>query len=118
VAVFDRPPIENCQPGFKSRCPKQWENLAGTDDPTVRHCEVCQKPVHYCRTLDEARARARQGDCVAVQLGVRRHPGDLNARTTADAAGQMLLGLIDASHRRSAAKAAEAQVRRPWWKFW
>jgi uncharacterized protein (TIGR02996 family) len=116
VAVFDRPTIENCEPVFKSRCPKRWENLKGTNDPNVRHCDSCQKPVHYCRTLPEAQAHTRQGHCVAVQLGVQRHPGDLSSRNTAETAGALLERLVDESHRRSASKATAP--RRPWWKFW
>ena len=34
--------------GFRSgKCPSQWENLADTDDPLIRRCEVCQDNVRF-----------------------------------------------------------------------
>lgn len=77
VAVFDRPPIENCDEAFKFQCPKQWVALTGTDDPKVRRCEGCRKLVYYCATIDEAHEHAQLGRCVAVSLAVLRSPGDL-----------------------------------------
>lgn len=77
VAIFDRPRIENCDATFAFKCPKTWEQLAGTDDPNVRHCPTCDEEVHYCHTLDQARGHALSGHCVAVATGVDRFPGDL-----------------------------------------
>src|SRR5262245_38633654 len=77
VAIFDRPRIENCDELFAFKCPKQWEQLKGTDDPTVRHCDACRKEVYYCHTVREAFEHARHGDCVAIAEGVARSPGDL-----------------------------------------
>jgi len=51
VEVFDRPKIENCAPTFKFQCPKQWESLTVTGDPTVRHCGACDKDVYYCHPI-------------------------------------------------------------------
>jgi uncharacterized protein (TIGR02996 family) len=77
VVIFDRPRVENCDALFAFKCPKQWEKLKGTDDPTVRLCDACQKEVYYCHTIREAFEHARQGDCVAIAEGVPRSPGDL-----------------------------------------
>ena len=40
VAIFDRPRVENCDELFAFKCPKQWEKLQGTDDPTVRQPDI------------------------------------------------------------------------------
>ena len=77
VAALARVPIENCPVRFAFRCPRKWENLTPTEDPAVRFCHACQKSVHYCGTLGEARRHARAGHCVAVDLGVARARGDL-----------------------------------------
>jgi uncharacterized protein (TIGR02996 family) len=118
IAVFDRPKIENCELAFRFQCPKQWEQLKvrGTD-PAVRHCDSCNKPVYYCSTLPEAQGHARQGHCVAVQLGVLRYPDDLKPLLTADeieAAAMTALGFFDADYFPE----PEPPRRRPWWKFW
>jgi uncharacterized protein (TIGR02996 family) len=114
VEVFDRPKIENCNAAFRFQCPKQWENLKVTGEPTVRHCDACDKSVHYCHTLPEAQNRARHGDCVAVQLGVLRYPDDLKPNdreeTLEDA---MVMGLFNYSY-----DPPPPPPRRPWWKFW
>ncbi|MBA4062630.1 MAG: hypothetical protein C0501_02770 [Isosphaera sp.] len=109
VAVFDRPPIENCDELFAFRCPKKWEALRGTDDPGVRHCDACGKAVHYCRDLWEAYGHARRGACVAVAGGVARHPGDLGHDPTAPRVLEMI-GLLRMPE--------PPPRRRPWWKFW
>ena len=109
VAIFDRPRIENCDELFASKCSKKWEQLAGTDDPSVRHCPTCGKDVFYCHSLEDASFRALFGDCVAVATGVNRFPGDLPGDWP-DAAGPplLLLGRPTVPH----------PPRRPWWKFW
>jgi uncharacterized protein (TIGR02996 family) len=80
VAALARVPVENCPVRFAFRCPRKWENLTPTEDPAVRFCGGCQKSVHYCGTLAEARQHARAGHCVAVDLGVPRSRGDLVRR--------------------------------------
>lgn len=90
LAVISRPAIENCD--FSYLCPKQWEKLEATDQPTVRFCENCQKNVHYCTTVREARDLASEGHCVAVDPRQPRRPDDLETRP-------MLMGVIDVSDR-------------------
>ena len=104
--VFDRPKIENCEAGFQFQCPRQWENLKVTGEPTVRHCNACRKNVHYCCTLSEAQSHARQGHCVAVQLGVLRYPDDLKPREYEELEDDvMVMGLM---------AYPEPEPRRPW----
>jgi uncharacterized protein (TIGR02996 family) len=112
VEVFDRPKIENCDAAFRFQCPKQWENLKVTGYPAVRHCDACQKKVHYCHTLPEAQAHARQGHCVAVQLGVLRHLDDLKPTNREEYLDEsMVMGMFNYSYD-------PPPPRRPWWKFW
>jgi uncharacterized protein (TIGR02996 family) len=77
LRVVSTVPVENCG-RFSFECPKWWDTLAATDDPAVRSCDACQKPVRYCATIDEAKPHVRDGHCVAVQLGQARWPGDLD----------------------------------------
>jgi uncharacterized protein (TIGR02996 family) len=109
VAIFDRPRIENCDELFAFKCPKQWEKLQGTDDPLVRHCDACKKNVYYCHDIREAYGHARQGDCVAVALGVLRYPRDL--KRDPDSHEVVTAGIM--------IPVSEPEPpRRPWWKFW
>jgi uncharacterized protein (TIGR02996 family) len=77
LRIVSRVPIENCELWFEFQCPKQWDKLQPTAEAGVRFCEVCQKNVHYSRTVNQARGHALQGRCVAVELGVPRSKGDL-----------------------------------------
>ena len=51
---------------FDYACPRRWETLQPTDDPAIRRCDACARPVFRCDDLDTAEARARNGDCIAV----------------------------------------------------
>ena len=77
LAVLGRSEIENCQVTFKFRCPQKWNKLQPTGKAAVRYCESCRKKVYYCGTIEEAQDHAEEGHCVAVDIGVVRHPGDL-----------------------------------------
>ena len=78
LTVVSKLPIEKCAVRFEFRCPKRWENLRATDDPNVRDCVACGKPVYHSNTIAEAKEHARRGDCVALSLLVKRSPGDLD----------------------------------------
>jgi uncharacterized protein (TIGR02996 family) len=110
IAVFDRPPIENCDEAFAFQCPKQWENLGPTADPAVRRCAGCRKLVYYCRTVGEAREHARQGHCVEVQLGLLRFPDDLDSL--------LAFGDDEVEMGDFAPDYDPGPEPRPWWKFW
>jgi len=71
-----RRPIEGC-PAFDFSCPKLWSELAPTDRDGVRHCGACDQPVYYCASVEEARAHAARGACVALDVTSPRWAGDL-----------------------------------------
>jgi len=75
---YDSPPIELCDIEFKFACPKEWDQLALTDDENTRFCSECSRRVFYCDTIDEARFHATRNECVAVADAVNRYLGDLN----------------------------------------
>ena len=60
--------IRNCLPVFRVVCPLQWEALAPTDDPCVRHCGQCDRRVYYCTTDAETVAHAEAGHCIAREV--------------------------------------------------
>ncbi|MBA4189565.1 MAG: hypothetical protein C0467_16390 [Planctomycetaceae bacterium] len=103
--VFDRPSIENCDDEFAFKCPKKWEQLKGTDDPRVRHCNTCEKKVYYCLTDREARMRAERGLCVALASKVRYRPLDPDVQVVST------MGIMRMPE-------PDPVQPRPWWKFW
>jgi len=76
--AVSRPAIERCAPDFAFRCPKEWGALARTADPAVRFCSQCTKPVYYAASVAEARDRAANHECVALDLTAARGDGDLD----------------------------------------
>jgi uncharacterized protein (TIGR02996 family) len=64
---------------FEFVCDKRWDEMATTEDDTIRHCKQCKQNVHYCDTIVTAREHAAKGHCVAVDLGIIRSPGDINS---------------------------------------
>jgi uncharacterized protein (TIGR02996 family) len=103
LAVVSCLPIENCHGKrtqedqaisqsdglnfFNYQCDRRWEDLKPTDDQTVRSCDTCQQGVHYCDTIMQAREHAWAGHCVAIDLGVIRHEGDLEQE-------EVLMGIV------------------------
>ena len=43
----------------------------------VRHCEQCEREVHFCTTIDAAAKCATEGKCVAITSSVLRRKRDL-----------------------------------------
>jgi len=70
-AITSRAPIDRCVM-FKVTCPKKWSALAATSVDRVRHCAVCDRRVHYCTSVEEARAHGRQNHCIAIDAAVAR----------------------------------------------
>lgn len=66
VARIDRSLIKGCDPEFEFQCPKKWESLQVTEDPSVRFCETCQKNVYYVTNANGSAQRYRPGMCVAI----------------------------------------------------
>lgn len=75
--AVSRPAIEGCL-ALELACPKEWGSLAPTDRSDVRSCEACGRRVFFCESIVDARAHARRGDCVAIDLAIRRRSGDLD----------------------------------------
>ncbi len=65
---------------FNVVCDRRWDELAVSENDGVRFCDQCKQEVHYCDTIETARKHAWSGECVAVDLGVIRHEGDLELR--------------------------------------
>ena len=63
--VKTRKTVRNCASEFKFVCPRLWEKLQATDDPSVRFCDGCKKDVHYCHTDEETIRHAQAGHCIA-----------------------------------------------------
>ena len=83
--------VRRCGRAFRPGCPIAWEALEETDDPIVRRCGVCAKPVYFCATDAETLERAAAGACIAREepaaeelpqprLMGRQRPGLLSER--------------------------------------
>ena len=62
---------------FDLQCDRKWEELEPTDDVSQRYCDSCDKTVHYCGTILEAREHAKARNCIAVDSGIVRREDDL-----------------------------------------
>jgi len=69
-AVVARAPIAKCVT-FEVQCPKQWDALApvGGDDQR-RFCGACHQDVHYVTSVEEARRRGRDRQCIAIDAAL------------------------------------------------
>lgn len=56
--------IVNCQ--FKFNCDQNWELMRKTTQADRRYCGQCQRDVFECTSLDDVRAHALLGHCVAI----------------------------------------------------
>jgi uncharacterized protein (TIGR02996 family) len=89
--LVSKTPIEKCGFHFQFECPKKWDQLKPTDRPDQRFCWQCEKNVHYAASIPEARELAREGQCIAIDLGQVRSEGDLDPP---DDDRTMLMGMI------------------------
>jgi uncharacterized protein (TIGR02996 family) len=64
--------------GLELVCPMRWDRLEPTDREGVRMCRACNTEVTYCTTIAQAATAAEAGRCVAIDLGTRRRPYDLD----------------------------------------
>lgn len=95
LAAVSHAGVENCAAGgtaindwrlrrsldtveFAYECPVDWAAMTPTDDEKVRHCGKCEQHVYFCETIAEAQHHAWAGECVAVNLAVKRMAGDLD----------------------------------------
>jgi uncharacterized protein (TIGR02996 family) len=63
--------------GLELVCPMRWDQLEPTDREGARRCRACKSEVTYCTTIEQAATAAQAGRCIAVDLGIRRRPYDL-----------------------------------------
>ncbi|AMV28880.1 hypothetical protein VT84_31090 [Gemmata sp. SH-PL17] len=68
------------RPLFEFVCDKRWDEMAPTENTSVRLCNGCRENVHYCDTITVAREHAQLGHCIAIDLGVIRRENDLAPR--------------------------------------
>ena len=54
-----------CQ--MKFICPQKWGKLVKTDNPSIRHCPVCAKDVHYCANRKELEDAIQAKHCIAFK---------------------------------------------------
>ena len=50
---------------WEFKCPRQWQDLQATNNPSIRFCVHCEKSVYYCANVEELNTFARQGKCIA-----------------------------------------------------
>lgn len=60
---------KNEQYVFEFECAEVWENLTGTKDENIRHCQRCAKNVHLVRNNDEFISNAERGNCIYSLAG-------------------------------------------------
>lgn len=123
LAVVSRLTVENCRrhPSsprdqselarelFAFLCDQHWEEMTPTGDDRVRMCDRCEEAVHYCDTIVTARLHARQGHCVAVDLGIIRSRADENSFQPLELARGMMH--VDALEPREPPIDAVSQAR-------
>lgn len=91
LAAVSHPALEACRLRFQFQCPARWDRLTPTDHLRARHCASCDRTVHYCNTIADARRHAAAGNCVAVSLALVRRPDDLTPPRPSLAAGRIRL---------------------------
>lgn len=72
------PAVERCGVASRVQCPMTWSALQATERDGVRHCTGCQRDVYYALTVGEARAHAKDGHCVALDVTSARWRDDLS----------------------------------------
>lgn len=89
-------------------CDVPWRTMASTEDPDVRQCGRCARPVRHVRTQIEFHAMAQAGHCVAFDPELQRaDPGpQFQPRDEVLLAGVPML------------PEPPELPRKPWWKRW
>lgn len=126
TALVSKRQLENCPAEFHFRCPKQWDQLAPTEQGSgVRHCGECNKEVYYCESLGTARIHAWLGRCVAVDARVDRSDGDLRLADSYTGpptiTGMMTMGVmlppaVGEQTDVEIEPPSEELPQRPWWR--
>lgn len=72
------PGVERCGIRRLSSCGMTWAALQATERDGVRHCTRCKQDVYYALNVGEARAHARRGHSVALDITSARWRSDLD----------------------------------------
>ena len=80
LAIVSNFPLEGCgnanrgawRLSFEVICPMTWKDMTPTENTKVRHCSQCDQTVHYCDNLAEAREHANKGNCIGIDLGIKK----------------------------------------------
>lgn len=51
---------------WRYQCPRQWAELALTNDNDIRYCNVCSKNIYAAFSNEQANELAKEGKCVAI----------------------------------------------------
>lgn len=95
----------NCEMEFE--CPKNWFELAGTNEAGVKHCSTCNKNVYLCITQDELDQFALKGECIAffsdpdrpTRFRLAREKAESNQRNPEYRVERITLGLPRSASR-------------------
>ena len=98
--------VRNCEHVFSTDCPRDWEKLETTGEPSVRRCGFCTRNVHLCTTDAETIALANKGEFIARETPVTPIPEGTDCRgldklRPTEAASREVridIALVDAKH--------------------
>lgn len=113
LALVGNYSVEACDALFAFKCPKQWASLGSTSDVRIRSCEACNKNVHFCDTVGEAREHARAGHCIALRIDVRREPDDLQLTAGSGVFEQSELMMVGRPNIEGVAQPTESPPTQP-----
>lgn len=74
---------------MKFICSKKWNGLTLTENPLVRDCEDCGKPVHYVNDQSSFDNAAENGLCVAFTQTADKNPENVEMRNSSDLSQQL-----------------------------
>lgn len=63
-------PFTKVQCALSFECPKEWADMGHTEEPEVRFCDQCERPVHLVRSEAAFLDHAEAGRCVALPEGL------------------------------------------------
>jgi hypothetical protein len=73
----------------------EWDDLAPTDTPSVRHCTECDKDVHLCNSTPELVDAIRKNLCVCIPAEeVESYTADETSEKATKPKPLQLLGVV------------------------
>ncbi len=74
---------------MKFICSKKWDDLTLTENPLVRNCADCGKPVHYVNDQTSFDNAAENGLCVAFTQTTDKSPENAGIRNSSKLSQQL-----------------------------